>query len=190
MTKLLQKVCLIFLAASPLPACCQQSNLPAAAIIDTTVKQVQKPFRFITNVPGNIERIIAAPFHKSNLKGFLITAGATAILLPLDQAVTDGVKHFSRQVHLNPETDYKVALKFGQTKIIKIPQNLNSALYQLGEGGTSMMLAAGIYLCGKITHSKREHSCSIRPGRIFYNDGHNHAVFQKVIRPTKPFYLY
>jgi PAP2 superfamily len=114
----------------------------------------QKPFRFITNVPDNLFQIAKSPFKKNNLKGLLITAGATALLLPFDQQVTNGVKNFSRQIHLDGETDFKVPVKIGQTKIIKIPQNLNTALYQLGEGGTSMLLAGGLFLYGKIKHNK------------------------------------
>ena len=80
----------------------------------------------------------------------LITAAATAVLIPFDQQITDAVKQFSTDINLTPETNYKVPVKFGNTKILKIPQNLNSAFYQLGEGGTSMVFAGGLFLYGKI----------------------------------------
>lgn len=115
----------------------------------------QKPLRFIINVPGNLFQIAKSPFKKSNLKGLLITAGATALLLPFDQQVTNVVKDFSSQIRLDGETDFKVPIKIGQTKILKIPQNLNTALYQLGEGGTTMLLAGGLFVYGKITHNKK-----------------------------------
>jgi membrane-associated phospholipid phosphatase len=122
--------------------------------INTIVEPKTKPFHFITNVPYNIGKIAKAPLYKSNRKGLLITVAATALLLPFDQVITDGVKNISNQIHLNPETDYKVPIQFGTTKILKIPQNLNSALYQLGEGGTSMLLAGGLFMYGKIKHNK------------------------------------
>jgi membrane-associated phospholipid phosphatase len=114
-----------------------------------------KPFHFVTNVPGNMVQIAISPFQKRNLKGFLITAGATALLLPVDQKITNNVKHFSNQIKLNPETEYKVPVKWGDTKILKVPQNLNTVFYQLGEGGTSMILAGGLFVYGKIKHDKR-----------------------------------
>lgn len=47
-----------------------------------------KPIRFITNVPGNIWQVTKLPVKKNNLKTLLITAGATALLIPLDQKIT------------------------------------------------------------------------------------------------------
>lgn len=119
------------------------------------VKHNTRKFHFITNVPYDLKEIGRSPFQKKNLKGLLITAGATALLIPFDQEITDGVKHFFRQLNVDPDTDYNVAIKVGETKILKIPRNLTSVFYQLGEGGTSMMLAAGLFIYGKIDHNKR-----------------------------------
>ncbi len=149
-------VIIIILLIFPLPVFCQPDSNACTLKGDTAIAiSKQKPFRFITNVPGNLFQIAKSPAKKSNLKGFLITAGATALLLPFDQQITNTVKDFSRQIHLDGETDFKVPVKIGQTKIIKIPQNLNTALYQLGEGGTSMLLAGGLFLYGKIKHNKK-----------------------------------
>ena len=140
----------------PVFAFCQTGNSP-----DSLKKKLSedynnsKPFHFISNVPGNIWQITKSPFQKNNLKILVITAASTAVLIPFDQKITNAVKHFSNQIKLNPETDYSVPVKFGKTKILKIPQNINTAFYQLGEGGTSMILAGGLFIYGKIKHDKR-----------------------------------
>lgn len=155
MKKLIAIIPLIF----PLLLFCQLTFIDSvdySLIRDTIITpDKQKSFRFITNVPDNLFKIAKSPFKKNNLKGLLITTGATMLLLPFDQQITNGVKDFSRQIHLHAKTDYKVPVKIGQTKILKIPQNINTALYQLGEGGTSMLLAGGIFLYGKIKNNKK-----------------------------------
>lgn len=43
----------------------------------------------------------------------------------------------------------------GGQRIVKIPKNLNTALYELGEGGTTMYIAAGLFIFGKINRDNR-----------------------------------
>ena len=146
--------CLIY--AIPYKTIGQQVyTIDSAAILPVEEFAKPKPFRFITNVPGDISQIFQSPFQKKNLKWFLITAGATFAILPFDQRISDGIKHLSGQMHFHSETDYKVPIRFGKTKILRIPQNLNSAFYQLGEGGTSMIIAGGLFIYGKIGHDKK-----------------------------------
>jgi len=114
-----------------------------------------KSFGFITNVPGDLWQLAKSPFKKDNLNGLLLVTATTAALLPFDQALQDGVKGVCRHIRLNPDTDYDILLKSGNTKIFKVPRNLNSALYQMGEGGTSMMLAGGLFIYGKIKKDYR-----------------------------------
>jgi hypothetical protein len=122
-------------------------------VTDSVLKHA-KHFQFITSVPRDIYQIFTYPVQKGHRKNFLITIGATAVLLPVDIATAKAVKHLSRQIHLSPEANYKVPIAVGKTNIVKVPQNLNSGLYQLGEGGTSMLLAGGMYIYGKIKHDK------------------------------------
>jgi PAP2 superfamily len=182
------KLQLLILLVIPLPAICQQgSNADSLVAISIAQPPKQKPFRFITNTPANLLQIAKAPFKKSNLKGLLITAGATALLLPFDQQITDGVKHFSRQIDLRAETDFKVPVKWGNTKILKIPQNLNSALYQVGEGGTSMLLAGGLFVYGKITHNKRAVSTAADLTETFITMGITTQVIKRITGRQSPF---
>lgn len=80
---------------------------------------------------------------------------STAILISFDQPMIDGVKKASSDIGLRPETDYYVPIKVGDTKIVKFPKNLNTALYQMGEGGTSLLIAGGMFFYGKIKKDYR-----------------------------------
>ena len=150
----MKKTFLLFLSFFPLCTFAQTAANDSLQTITATAVPRLKPFHFITNVPDDMLQLTKAPFHRKNLKGLVIVAGATAVLLPFDQAITDGVKHLGRQINLDPETDYRVPIKIGTTKILKVPHNITSALYQWGEGGTSMMLAGGLFVYGKIKHDR------------------------------------
>lgn len=185
----MKKYLLILLVVFPCVLFCQnQNNIDSITNhTNSTVVHNQKPFHFITNVPGNLVQIAKSPFRRENLKGFCIAVGATALLLPLDQAITDGVKHFSREIHFHAETDYKVPVKFGKTKILKIPQNLNSAFYQLGEGGTSMLVAGGLYLYGKIKHDKRAVYTASDLTETFITMGISTQILKRISGRQSPF---
>ena len=110
---------------------------------------------FIRCLPDDMWKIAKTPFQKKNLKWLGLTAAGTLILIPFDQPITDGVKNFSENINLKADTKFGVLLKMGKTKIIKYPQNINTALYQLGEGGTGMLLAGGLWIYGKANSDYR-----------------------------------
>lgn len=112
-------------------------------------------FHFVRYLPDDMWQIAKSPFQKDNLKGLAIVAASTAVLLPLDQLLIDNVRHISGKIHLSDVTGYGVAVGVGEAQIIKYPKNINSGLYQLGEGGTSMFLAGGLWVYGKIKKDYR-----------------------------------
>lgn len=114
-----------------------------------------KSWGFITNIPNDFLQIGKAPFQKKSLLGLSMVAASTAVLVWKDQELLDAAKQLGQRIHLKPETEYGIILKSGNTKIIKVPKNLNTGLYQLGEGGTSMILAGGLYIFGKLKHDNR-----------------------------------
>lgn len=112
-------------------------------------------FGFLKNVPADLLNIARSPFRRVNVPAALAVAGSTLLLIPVDQQVLDGVKNLSAHMGLNPETAYHDIWRPGGTRVLKVPQNLNTALYQMGEGGTSMLVAAGFFVYGKIGHNYR-----------------------------------
>jgi hypothetical protein len=119
--------------------------------IDTTNVKAPK-FRFIKNVPYDIKETFIAPFKKENKDGILGTITATGVLLLFDETIAKNVQQLCTNIHLSNRTYYKVPIHIGKTDILKLPQNFNSAFYQWGEGGTSMLIAGGLYVYGKMKH--------------------------------------
>jgi hypothetical protein len=182
------KSILFMLLIFPLTGTCQSGNdTTGLGKIGKYHFTSSKPFRFITNVPGNIVQIGKSPFQKKNLSGLLVTAGATALLIPVDQKITNRVKHFSNQIKLDPQTDYKVPIKFGDTKILKIPQNFNTFFYQLGEGGTSILLAGGLFVYGKIKRDKRAVYTATDLTETFFTMGITTQLIKRISGRQSPF---
>jgi hypothetical protein len=131
-----------------------EADLSTDTLSESIIEPLQS-FGFVSHVPNDLWKIAKSPFEKNNLKGLSIVAGTTALFLWQDQNLVNGVQQFGRSINLSPQTTYSVPIKFGGTRILKIPSNLNTAIYELGEGGTSMYIAGGLFLYGKINHDRR-----------------------------------
>ncbi|OQY96976.1 MAG: hypothetical protein B6D37_00315 [Sphingobacteriales bacterium UTBCD1] len=142
---------------------------------------------FARYLPDDMWQIARSPFQKSNLKGLGIVAASTAILLPLDQMLVDNVRDISAKIHLTDSTEYGVALKIGTTKIIKIPKNINTALYQMGEGGTSMLLAGGLWIYGKIKKDYRAVQTAGDLAETFIIMGVTTQILKRIAGRESPF---
>lgn len=156
---------------------------------DTTFYGHPKKFGFARNIPDDLYQIAKSPFEKRNFKGLLITAAATAALIPFDQKLLNGVRSVSQTIHLNPQTDYKVLLKAGTTKLFMVPRNTNSLLYQLGQGGTSMILAGGMWIFGKFSNDYRALQTASDMAEAFATMGVTTQVLKRITGRQSPFMI-
>jgi membrane-associated phospholipid phosphatase len=113
-----------------------------------------RPFSFLTHVPGNLLQIAKTPFEKENLGSLTIVAGSTALLLHFDNAIIKGVSSASHNIGLKPQAEFDELL-IHQKALFKWPDNINSGFYQLGEGTTTLGIAGGFFVYGKLAHDNR-----------------------------------
>jgi hypothetical protein len=125
-----------------------------ATIVDFR-SQGSKTFDCIRHVPDNMWQIAKAPFRKQNLGGLAIVAGVTTFFLWKDRELMDGIHETAGKLHLDPTTKYKPVLRIKEVVLLKAPENINSALCQLGDGGTSLLLAGGLFIYGKTNNDHR-----------------------------------
>jgi membrane-associated phospholipid phosphatase len=178
---------LLFVVCMWLPAVAQDTTV----CIPVQPVQLQaippKKWGFITNVPADLLQIAKSPFKKNNLPGFAVVVASTALLIPFDQRILDGVKRSSDHIHLQPQTDYKILLQVGDTKILKLPKNINTALYQIGEGGTSMLVSGGLYIYGKISKDYRALQTASDLAETFITMGITTQVLKRISGRESPF---
>jgi hypothetical protein len=124
----------------------------------------QKPpyFGFVTKLPRTFVNITKETLNKKSLPTLGVIAASSLALIACDQKITDGVQQFSNYIGLDSERKYKTEISFnvGSLKInaYELPQNLNSVLYSVGEGSTSILICGGLLTYGKITNDYRSRS--------------------------------
>jgi len=169
---------MVFIDSPPLfsQVCINDSskiNIPDTASISSSKKEqvyklkenknfvytIPKPFGFITDLPKDAAGIAVTAIRHKSINSLLIIGGSTLLLLPADQAITDGIRDFSGNIHFHAEEEYTdiINLKAGSTNIsiLKAPKNLNTALYQIGQGFPSLLIGAGLFTYGKIKRDYR-----------------------------------
>ena len=123
------------------------------------VYQKPGPFSFLTNIPKDVAGFSSQSFRKKNFPNLAKIAGATALLFLADQVITNSVQDFSKHNNIAAKESFSPFIKFNiggkATNIGKIPKNLNTAFYDLGQGSSAMLMAAGFFIVGKIKKDNR-----------------------------------
>lgn len=162
-------------------------------IDSNTVLIYKKPrhFSFITNLPKDGWEIVKTPFQKDNLKPLGLVAASTGVLLLVDQPVIDGVRKFSDNIHLSGDGGYNelVKVRIGSTdiKIIRAPKNLNTAIYQFGQGFPSLLLGGGLYVYGKIKNDYRSLSTASQLAETFILMGAGTQIIKRITGRQSPY---
>ena len=154
------------------------------------IYQKPKAFIFLTNLPKDAAGIVVAPFQRKNLKPLLLIAGSTALLMLNDEAISEGVGQFSQTIHLSPDEKYKDVLNIRvgktNTSLLKAPQNINTALYQLGQGFPSLLIGAGLFTYGKIHKDYRAISTASQLTEAFILMGVGTQLLKRITGRQSP----
>ena len=124
-----------------------------------TIYKKPKPFSFITNIPKDVARFSSQSFRRKNFSNLALIAGSTALLVLTDQAINNTV-HDVLDDHRVISTErfspfFQLNVGGKRTNFGKIPKNINTAFYDLGQGSSAMFMAAGFFLVGKIKKDNR-----------------------------------
>lgn len=141
----------------------------------------------LSKIPNDFYSLARSPFQKNNWIVLGGISAATAVMVNNDRLITEWVMKASTKAGLEANTRYKDIVKFGKTRILKIPLNLNTALYQIGEGGTTMMLASGLWIAGKIKHNPRDIQTAYDLTETFVSSGIVTQVFKRISGRESPF---
>ena len=148
------------------------------------------PFGFITNLPQNAKGIVASAFKKKNIKPLLFIGGTTLALFLADQPISIGVRQFSKKIHFNSKEEYRdiINLKVGKAdiSIYKAPKNLNTALYQMGQGFPGLLIGAGLFTYGKIHKDYRALSTASQLAESFILMGISTQLLKRITGRQSP----
>lgn len=115
-----------------------------------------KPFQFAKNVPLDFYQIGKTTFSKKNLPKLAAILAGTALLVAVDQPITDAAQQFGRYVHLDPDhRKTKSIIKISGKTVFEVPTSVNNGIYFLGEGWPSLLIAGGFYSYGLAANNYR-----------------------------------
>ncbi len=151
----------------PITGLAQDMDLPSTPettmpdSVNRVLIEYKKPklFSFLTDIPKDVAGFTKQSFSKKNLPNLAIVAGTTGILLVADQFITNSIQHScsKKGIHASenftPFISVKIAGK--KTNLGKIPLNINTAFYNLGQGSATMLIAGGLFVWGEIKHNNR-----------------------------------
>lgn len=128
-------------------------------------------FDFITKLPADAAGMVSTTFQKKSIKPLLLIGGTTTILLFSDQAIANRAQQVCKGIRLQTAEKNKnlVTFRMGKkpTTLIKLPQNINTAFYQLGEGFYGLLVGAGLFTYGKLHNDYRSLSTASQLAESF-----------------------
>ena len=150
-----------------------------------------KPFQFAKNVPSDIYRMGKTAFNRKNLPKLGGILAGSALLLLVDQPVTDAAKQFGRYINLDPARKSKTLIEFDlgsfHVNAMEIPDNLNSTFYYLGEGWGSMLFAGGFYSYGLVTNDYRARQTASQITESIFALGFTTQFIKRITGRQSPF---
>lgn len=118
-----------------------------------------KPFGFVKYIPKDIYLMGKSAVSKKNLPKLGAILAGSALLVAVDQPITDAAKQFGRYLNIDPARKSKTLIEFNignfHVNALEIPDNVNSTIYYLGEGWASMLIAGGLYGYGLAANDYR-----------------------------------
>jgi len=166
-----------------------------AQIFETTDAQMifmrPKPFQFAKNVPSDIYRMGKTAFSKKGLPKLGLILAGSALLVAVDQPITDATQQFGRFIHLDPERKSKTVLEFNigsfHVNAVEVPDNLNSTFYYLGEGWGSMLIAGSLYSYGLVSSDYRALQTSSQIAESIFALGFTTQFLKRITGRQSPF---
>lgn len=117
-----------------------------------------KIYSFIQYQPRTFRDVAVATFSRKSLPALGIIAVSTTALIIKDQQIQNNVQKFCSTIGVSGVGKYKIInLNTGSSRfrVYRVPLDVNSALYSLGEGVPSMLIVSGLLMHGIIKNDYR-----------------------------------
>ncbi len=112
-------------------------------------------FDFITMGPQTLKEAWQMSFRKEALPTWGAIAGSTAILYYYDEEILLEVQRMGRRLGIGNDDHTTGALTIGGMDILRVPTDLGSSLYYLGDGWTHLAVSLSFLGTGALTDDSR-----------------------------------
>lgn len=152
-----------------------------------------RPFQFITKAPKTFAGAAGIAFKKEYNPGpaWAIMAYTTASMVMFDQQMINSMKQFSNAIGVDntaiyhPVLDFKVGSQ--NVLIYRAPGNLNTFLYQMGEGIPPLLIGGGLYAYGLIKNDYRARSTASQIAQVIITMGVATQTIKRITGRESPF---
>jgi hypothetical protein len=110
-----------------------------------------KFFDILKYIPSDLAEFGKFTIQKENFLWTGLALGSTIAIIPFDQKLTDNASELGEPIGWDKDHSYSKV--FNVLRII--PNDINSAVYYIGNGGTTMLLSGTFYAIGKISNDYR-----------------------------------
>ena len=125
----------------------QYSNISPNYIYQYPKPKFWDMFRY---VPNDLYKFGVFTIQKENLKWDALVLGSTAAIIPYDQKILNDAGEFGHRLG-GWDKDSQYGKVLGVLTIV--PKNIPSAVYYMGNGGTTLLLSGLFYGIGKLSHN-------------------------------------
>ncbi len=144
--------------------------------------------RWLLHIPRDLVQFPSTYFKRDNLPTFAGIALGSAFLYAADEGILHGAQSVGRTLGLDPadvqNNLFYIPLRVGSTKVpieMKVPGNLNTAFYYLGDGWTHLTIATSFMAYGIIKKDNRAAQTATQLGEAILTTG---VVVQALKRTT------
>jgi membrane-associated phospholipid phosphatase len=145
-----------------------------------------KPFQFAKNVPLDLYQLGKTTFSKKNLPKLGAILAGTAVLVAFDQHISDASQQFGRYIDLDPSHKFH-RIEVFKVPFMDVPGNLNAALYFIGEGWPSILIASGFYGYGLAANDYRALQTTSQLAEMFFTLAITTQFIKRISGRESPF---
>lgn len=149
--------------------------------------------RWLTHIPRNLGQF-PGYFRAENGPAFVGIAAGSAALWATDEPILRAAQYLGRTLHLDASTEQKtlvyIPIRLGSSKVpleFNAPDNLNSALYFLGDGWTHLTIASSFMAYGWLRHDNRAAQTATQLGEAILSTGLVVQTLKRVTGRQSPF---
>ncbi|MFT5237026.1 MAG: hypothetical protein ACI9M9_000618 [Flavobacteriaceae bacterium] len=125
-----------------------------------------KLFDIIKYVPSDLVGFGEFIIQKENTAWVAGAVGATLALIPFDQKLLDNAQELGEPIGLSKDVRY---IRVAGVELL--PQDINGAIYYLGNGLTPILIGIGLYTAGLINNDYRAMNTASELGEVMISSG-------------------
>ncbi len=178
------QICIGILMVTAIYSQEQKLLLQDYSINDSLIYSYKKPkiFDMVKYLPKDIADFGKYTVQKENLKWIGLTLGTTALLIPFDQSITDAATDFGSGFGWDKGHSYS---SVGPIKFI--PNDIHSAVYYIGNGGTTLLLSGAFLAMGSLRTDYRALNTSSELMEVLLSMGLITQVLKRITGRQSPF---